>query len=68
MSQVYNKCKQVTEPATKEKCPRCSGFGSVFQDDGNCTLCLGYGKLWKSITGSGWTRALYRRLDDSQLY
>ena len=65
---VENLSKLQTEKAKKQKCPRCSGFGSIaFTDDnGVCPLCNGYGYLWMSVTGSGWTRALYSK--KSKLY
>lgn len=69
MSKVYNKSKQVMEKAMKENCPRCKGFGALFSDNGKvCFLCGGHGSLWVSKTGSGWTRSLYSKVNDSQLY
>ena len=65
---VYNFSKQLTEKAKDEKCPRCSGFGAIAHDkDGrSCYLCNGHGYLW--ISQSGWTRAKYSRMENSQLY
>jgi uncharacterized phage protein len=65
-AKVYNKSTQLSEPATKETCPRCSGFGAIFHDQGSCYLCNGAGKVW--ISSSGWTRALHKPLTDSILY
>ena len=67
MSKVYNKSALFVEPAEWKTCPRCKGAGAIaFKDEDNCPLCNGYGSLW--ISDSGWTRAKFRKLEDSQLY
>lgn len=66
MSKVYNKSKLLVEKAEKVTCPRCKGYGGCYRTDEKCWLCNGLGKLWKSK--SGWTRALYQRLGNSQLW
>ena len=68
MTIVYNKSKGITEKAKKVKCPRCRGFGAIVGDEDNCIICNGHGSIWMAISSSGWTRPLYARLDDSQLY
>jgi len=65
-SQVFNFSKILVEDAKQKECPRCKGFGGIIGDVFGCHLCNGYGRLW--ISDSGWTRALHKRLGDSQLY
>jgi DnaJ-class molecular chaperone len=65
---VLNKSKDSIEKATKEKCPRCRGFGAIVTDNSNCHLCNGKGVLYISIEGTGWTKAMYARMDKSKLY
>ena len=67
-SHVFNSSKMIVERAKKNTCPRCKGFGANFGDEGACPLCNGYGWVWKSVSGSGWVRAPYRRLEKSELY
>lgn len=66
MGNVYNKSTLFVEKAKRVECPRCRGVGGNLGDEDGCSLCDGKGKLWKSE--SGWTRAIGRRLDQSQLY
>jgi len=69
MSYLYNKSKEKEEKCVQVTCPRCKGFGSTSDDDGEkCHLCKGYGTVWESVEKSGWYRALYDRIDNSQLY
>ncbi|MDP8268231.1 MAG: hypothetical protein P9L97_05830 [Candidatus Tenebribacter davisii] len=68
MVMVYNKSKEKAEKAKQGKCPNCKGMGAIHGDDAPCLLCNGYGKLWISVKGSGWTRPLYCQLNASQLY
>jgi DnaJ-class molecular chaperone len=65
---VYNHSRQLVEKAKDEKCPRCKGFGATShdQDGKNCYLCHGNGHLW--VAESGWTRAKYAKMEDSQLF
>jgi len=65
---VDNKSEEKYEPGELKKCPRCKGFGSNSGDEGACYICKGQGTVWLSKTGSGWTRAKWVRIDDSQLY
>jgi len=67
MTVVYNKSKEIFEPAELKKCPRCSGFGGISSDMGlPCILCAGYGKVW--ISDSGWVRIYRQRRDHSRLW
>lgn len=66
MSRVLNKSTQLVEPAKYVKCPRCSGFGGIITDEHRCTICDGFGKVWRSV--SGWTRVWHRRLETSKLW
>lgn len=69
MPKVFNKSTLFVEPAKDSQCPRCKGAGRVFSDkDESCHLCHGHGRLWLSTTGSGWTRAKFKKIEDSQLY
>ena len=69
MITIYNKSTEEHEKARKKKCPRCKNFGRIASDgDDRCFLCNGYGSLWISVTGSGWTRAFYTSQDESILY
>jgi DnaJ-class molecular chaperone len=65
---VYNRSTLLVEKATMQQCPRCRGFGGCAHDADahDCYLCEGKGRLWISV--SGWTRALWKRLEDSKLY
>lgn len=63
---VYNKSTQMEEIAEKITCPRCKGFGANFNDENACTLCNGWGVVWAS--NSGWTRAMYKSMEESTLY
>ncbi len=63
--ELFNHSKQGLESATKEKCPRCNGHGSISSDEGEqCHLCRGRGYLW--ISKTGWTRPLYGRIIKSE--
>jgi len=68
MAMVLNKSKERMEKAEQEYCPRCDGFGRVVGDDVGCFLCKGYGYLWVSVEDTGWTRAMYARINNSELY
>lgn len=68
MTFVYNKNKCLEEPAELKQCPRCKGFEKCFGDEELCYLCKGFGSLWVSKTGSGWTRALHARQHNSKLF
>lgn len=64
---IFNYSSLLMEAATKEKCPRCRGFGGVIGDDDNCDLCDGYGWVWRSH--SGWTLKPYGKVkQDEKLY
>lgn len=63
---VYNHSSLLVEAAKITRCPRCSGFGGVYGDDGECWVCNGWGRCWVSV--SGWTRAKWARLESSKLY
>lgn len=66
-ARIHNKATLRIEHGTMETCPRCKGYGAISIDAGNaCWLCKGYGELW--LSASGWTRAKYARLINSQLY
>jgi DnaJ-class molecular chaperone len=66
---VYNRSKEIIEPAVWRECPRCRGFGGNVTDEYyRCPLCEGKGSLWVARSGSGWTRARYARLYDSKPY
>lgn len=63
---VLNKSKEQFERAKQQKCPRCKGAGQVFKEPDNCTLCNGNGRVWMST--SGWTRAVFSRMENSKLW
>lgn len=71
---VYNKSRMMAESAIKSRCPRCKGFGAIFPADfanggkEYCYLCGGKGELWISESGSGWTRPIGGKSDQSSLY
>ena len=62
---VYNKSEMVVEKAKKVICPRCKGFGRN-QGEDHCFICKEHGVCW--ISNTGWTRALYQKIENSILY
>lgn len=65
-AKVFNHSRQLVEQGAKVTCPRCKGSGRKLTDVDSCYLCKGHGELY--MTPSGWTRAKYARLEDSQLW
>ena len=68
MKYIFNHSKLLMEPAKKETCPRCSGYGGVFPKDNGevCYLCNGSGKVWRAK--SGWTLHKWGRISQEQLW
>ena len=70
MAQVYNKSRLQVENATIKQCPKykgnCYSMSHQTFEDLACDICNGFGKVWVSL--SGWTRAKYRKLENSKLY
>jgi DnaJ-class molecular chaperone len=63
---VLNKSTNKIEPAQITTCPRCKGFGQLSTEDRACYLCNGHGEVY--MAPSGWTRAKWKRVHESQLY
>jgi DnaJ-class molecular chaperone len=63
---IYNETSGRVETMFKKKCPRCSGFGAVCNDDDACELCNGWGWVWRA--NSGLTLAPYVRADKQRYY
>ena len=64
-NQVYNHSRCDMEDAARKECPACRGFGNYSGNEDAC-LCNGYGWLWMAATG--WVRAPYARMTNSQLH
>ena len=58
-SRVMNKESGLKISAKKVLCPRCKGHNRIKSDgDGLCTMCNGYGMLWRGIKDTSWYRAI----------
>lgn len=53
---VYNPSTCRTEEARLIQCPRCKGFGAIFGDEDECSLCSKQGEVWNSTGGWTWPK------------